>query len=79
MCSMQSRLPSHKRPLLTNTRPPLIAPGDLQFILAVGFIWLLRLLPSSWRPRFLMQLSRTLGTIWHKSNMQDVQTCSAVI
>ncbi|MCA9923207.1 MAG: hypothetical protein KC421_12585, partial [Anaerolineales bacterium] len=70
---MQSRLPAHKRPLLTETRPPLIAPGDLQFVLAVAFILGLRVLPASVRPRFLMQLSRFLGTLWHKSNMQDVR------
>ncbi len=73
MKSMQSQLPSHKRPLLTETRPPLIAAGDLQFILAVGFIYGLRLLHSSIRPRFLMQFSNSLGALWHKSNMQDVR------
>ena len=77
MCSMQSRLPSHKRPLLNESRPPLIARGDLQFLLAVGFIWMLRLLPASLRPRFLIRLSRILGSIWHKSNMPDVQRVRA--
>ena len=74
---MRSQLPSHKRPLLAEKRPPLIAPGDLQFILAVGFIYGLRLLPPSARPRFLMQFSKTLGTLWHKSNMQDVRRVRA--
>ena len=71
--SIQSQLPTHKRPLLTEEKPPLIAPGDLQFILATGFILGLRVLPPSMRPRFLIQLSRGLGAVWHKSHLRDVQ------
>ncbi|MCP4427792.1 MAG: hypothetical protein GY803_25195 [Chloroflexi bacterium] len=71
--SMQPQLPAHKRPLLVEDKPPLIAPGDVQFVLAAGFIFGLRLLPPSMRPRFLMQLSRGLGAVWHKSAMRDVR------
>ncbi len=71
--STQSSLPSHKRPLLSDEKPPLVAPGDLQFVLAVGFILGLRVLPASMRPRFLLHLSQRLGAAWYRSNMQDVR------
>ena len=71
--SIQTPVPRHKRPLLTDGRPPLVAPGDLQFVLAVGFILGLRALPTDMRPRFLLQLSRVLGAVWYRSNMQDVR------
>lgn len=67
----QSQIPVHKRPLHHEEKPPLIAPGDLQFVLAVSFIIGLHILPSSMRPRFLLNLSRGLGAVWHKSNMRD--------
>lgn len=69
----QSQIPVHKRPLHNKEKPPLVAPGDLQFVLAVGFIMGLRVLPPAMRPRFLLNLSRGLGAIWHKSNMRDGQ------
>ncbi|MCB9422103.1 MAG: hypothetical protein H6667_20040 [Ardenticatenaceae bacterium] len=72
MSTHQSQVPVHKRPLHVQERPPLVAPGDLQFVLAVSFIVGLHALPASVRPRFLMQLSRMLGVAWYRSSMRDV-------
>ncbi len=71
--STQTQLPVHKRSLLSDDKPPLFAPGDLQFVFATFIIFGLRLLPASKRSRFLIQMSQGLGAIWHKSNMQDVR------
>lgn len=70
---MTSHLPAHKRPLFTEDKPPLVQPGDMQFVLAVAVLAALRLAPPDRRPGLLLGLSRRLGAIWQRANLRDAR------
>lgn len=62
-----------KAPLDEKARPPLMAPGDMEYVAALVLATGLNILPSAMRARVIRQLSRMLGTIWYKTNRGTVR------
>jgi lauroyl/myristoyl acyltransferase len=56
-----------------NLHTPFITPGDLEHLAVLTLATGLNLLPATLRGVVLYQLSRAVGTIWHKSNRSAVQ------
>jgi len=56
-----------------DSRRPLFAPGDMGYMAALALATGLNVLPSIMRTAVIHQLSRMVGTIWHKTNRGTVR------
>lgn len=68
MSNRHERVSSSEEP-----RPPLIVPGDLEYMAVLAVATGLSILPPAMRTRVIHQLSQMLGTIWYKTNRDTVR------
>lgn len=59
------------------TRPPLVTFGDLEYVLASMLMLGLHVIPISKRTKVISWLSKVMGAIWHRSDMQNVRLARA--
>jgi lauroyl/myristoyl acyltransferase len=68
-----SQVPLHKRDLVTPRKSPLVAAGDLQFVMASAVAAAMHLVPPAQRPQFVGRFSDRLGRLWYAANLSDVR------